>query len=225
MIRQMIALIVVAFAVNPVSAGLIANGSFETPVTSTYLPVPAGDLSIPSWTVGLTGVDVVSINNGFTVGPAYEGVQYLDLDGTPGPGSVAQSFATAVGGNYTLTFAYANNYVDSSSPSADYSISDSLGNILGPTTITHSTSVAGNLNWTVLSVNFAAREATTNVLFSSLSGQGVLGGIMLDGVSVDPATAGVPEPSSIVMFGFGAFSLLAARRRKDPARTNVDRPI
>ena len=35
----------------------------------------------------------------------------IDLDGTPGPGELTQSFATTPGQTYELSFAYANNFL------------------------------------------------------------------------------------------------------------------
>lgn len=220
MVRSILfASIVFIGAASPVSAGLVLNGSFEDPVSpGSYFTVAAGSSSLTSWTVGTvagTGVDIVK---DVLLGAAYDGHQYIDLDGTPGPGSVSQSFTTTVGESYTLTFAYANNFHNASTASAAYSVFDGLGNILGPTTITHNTSGGSGLDWTVLSVNFAARETTTSVLFKSLSALGINGGILLDAVSVDPAAStAVPEPSSILIVGFGALLCLAARRRNRAA--------
>lgn len=157
----------------------IVNGSFETPDTVTYETVNAGETTLAPWVVGLTSVDLV---DGATVGPAFDGTQYIDLDGTPGPGQLTQSFRTRVGSTYQLTLAYANNYINQPSASATVRVFDIGGDLLNRT-ITHSTSVSGDLHWTVFRGQFIARQARTVLEITSLSGFGY-GGIFIDGVSV-----------------------------------------
>jgi hypothetical protein len=87
------------------------NGGFESPVVGGALPYltisvgtePAGF----RWRVLNGTVDAVRQGPEFGA-TAYEGTQWLDLDGTS-PGTLAQTFATVVGGQYTVNFAYANN--------------------------------------------------------------------------------------------------------------------
>jgi PEP-CTERM motif len=80
---------------------------------------------------------------------------------------------------------------------------DSSGDLLGPTTISHYTSVAGDLNWTVFNGVFTANQAIASLDFKSLDGFSY-GGILLDGVSINA----VPEPAGIILIGIGASSLL-----------------
>ena len=135
-----------AAAIHSTNAQIITNGGFETPDTPTYLLIGAGQNTIVPWVVGLNNVEVGdAVGNGFLVGPAFEGAQFLDLNGT-GRGRLTQAFATTPGLLYTLTFAYANNYYNSSTPaSATVRLFDGLGDRLNQT-ITHTGSVAGDLN-------------------------------------------------------------------------------
>jgi hypothetical protein len=112
---------------------------------------------------------------------------------------LTQTFATTPGQTYELSFAYADNYVTGTVHAASVSVFDSSGDLLGPTTISHYTSVAGDLNWTV----FTANQATASLDFKSLDGFSY-GGILLDGVSINA----VPEPSSILLIGIGATGLI-----------------
>ena len=174
-----------AAAIYSTNAQLIINGGFETPDTPTYIRIGAGQNTIAPWVVGLNSVEVGdAVGNGFLVGPAFEGAQSLDLNGT-GRGRLTQTFATTPGLLYTVTFAYANNYYNSSTPaSANVRLFDGLGDRLNQT-ITHTGSVAGNFNWTVFHEQFTALQSTTSLEFTSLTDTGGhSGGIMLDAVQV-----------------------------------------
>ncbi|MEP6809573.1 MAG: DUF642 domain-containing protein [Chthoniobacterales bacterium] len=174
-------------------ADQIQNGGFEQPATSTFLDVVAPDnSSIPNWSVTAGSVDVVNaVGNGFDVGPAFAGAQYLDLNGFQA-GTIAQTFNTLAGVTYNLQFAYANNYNPPTSLSAQLLLTGVSSTLLN-TTVTHSTSVAGNLDWTLATFAFTADGSSATLSFHSLN-QGV-GGIFLDGVSV---TQAVPVPLSAV---------------------------
>ena len=177
-----------AAAIHSTNAQIITNGSFETPDTPTFIPITAGQNTISPWVVGLVGVDLGDVNNGFIVGAQFDGTQSIDLDGSPGPGQLTQAFATTPGLLYAVTFAYANNYVNQPSASATVRLFDGLGDRLNQT-FSHSTSVSGNLDWTVFNGQFTALQTTTSIEFTSLSAGGSQGGILLDGVAVDPELA------------------------------------
>lgn len=204
-------ILAVAFvaAIHSTNAQIITNGSFEAPDVLSFVTINAGQLTIAPWVVNLGTVDVVDAS--FGAGPAFQGQQYLDLDGVS-PGRVTQSFATTPGLSYTLNFAYANNYINQPSASATVRLFD-LGGVRLTQTITHSTSLSGNLNWTVFGGSFTAVQSTTNLEFSSLSSgplPGSGGGIFLDAIQI------VPEPASAVLLLLGAAGCLCRR----PLRTN-----
>jgi hypothetical protein len=173
-----------SIAISSARAQLITNGGFETPDALTYLTVLAGQTTITPWVVGLVSVDVVDIDNGFGVGDAFEGRQYLDLDGA-GAGQLTQTFRTRPGVRYMITFAYGNNYVNQPSASATVRLYDTQGDIL-TRTISHSTSVPGDLHWTLFKGQFTARKNTTSFELTSLSAVDSFGGILVDAVAVRP---------------------------------------
>ena len=100
-------------------ANLVQNGDFEVTDGTVnasghpgYQTVFNGDTtSIPGWVEGLrsgdVSVDVVS-QSGFGY-LAASGDQFIDLAGTPGPGSIAQFLSTTPGQQYQLTFSASSN--------------------------------------------------------------------------------------------------------------------
>jgi hypothetical protein len=175
-------------AIHSTNAQILINGSYESPDTSTYIQINAGQNTIAPWVVGLHSVEVGdAVGNGFITGPAFEGAQFLDLNGLQ-RGQIAQALATTPGSLYTVTFAYTDNYWEPSSTasaSATVRVFDSLGDRLNQT-ITHTGAVAGNYHWTVFTGQFTALENTTTLEFTSLSNSasGHSGGIILDAVQV-----------------------------------------
>ena len=163
-------------------SNLIVNGGFEEPATSTFTDVVAPNSStIPGWTVAMGSVDVVNaVGNGFDVGPADQGAQYLDLNGTDA-GTISQSFSTLPGVTYELSFACANNYDPPTSLTAQVTLSDGSGALLA-TNVTHSDSVSGNLNWSQFNQLFTGRQASTTLAFASQNTGD--GGVFLDAISV-----------------------------------------
>ena len=160
----------------------IVNGGFEQPAIATFLEVVApNSATIPGWTVTAGSVDVVNAaGNGFDVGPADQGAQYLDLNGTRA-GTISQTFPTTPGATYQLSFAYANNYFPPTSLTAQVTLSDGSG-ALFVTTVSHASSVAGNLNWAAFNQWFTARQSSTTLTFVSTNAGN--GGVFLDSISV-----------------------------------------
>lgn len=173
-------------------ASLITNGSFETPVLKSpaqYQTIPPG-AEPPGfgWHVTSGNVDVVPQGSFGIFNNAFDGTQFLDMDGTV-PGTISQTFGTTPGSGYILIFAYANNFgLGGTNPAkATVNIVDgsSGANLIAPLSLTHGSSTSSNLNWTQSgSIQFIARGTTTSLSFASNDPGGSNGGIFLDGVSV-----------------------------------------
>lgn len=187
----------------------LVNGGFEGPVTSQYTTLNSGSADLTGWTIELNTVDVSGPSNPFLIGAAYEGSQYLDLDGTPGPGRISQSFATTVGMEYRLKFAYAMAYANTLSASASVRIYDSTGDLLSDL-VSHSASRPGDLSWVAYDAPFTARGNLTTLEFRSESRVSSFGGLLLDGVEI------VPEPSVVALCAVGIGVMLAFSRRLTP---------
>jgi len=211
---QLRALLCAALWILPATANasLIVNGSFESPDVgpkgvATFFagPVPPGF----GWTVNSGNVEVAGELYPPLPGPAFDGGQYLDLNGIS-IGSIAQFFATTPGSEYQLTFAYASNYAhhDEANPAlASVFVTDvaSLTQLVTPFTISHGTSSASDLDWIVHQLSFTAVGTSTGLGFNSESRNTPLGGILLDGVAI------VPEPGTAALLLVGLAALAWAR--------------
>jgi choice-of-anchor C domain-containing protein len=200
------AMILALAASSPAKANLIVDGGFETPSIPTgFITLPAGNSTISPWTIDVGTIDLSSGTPG-----TYEGLQFVDLDGTS-PGQITQSFATTAGAEYVLRFVYANNPF-AASASAAVSVFSGVTTILNQT-VTNTGSTGSNLIWSVFQTTFVAQSTSTSLRFTSLSSAGSSLGLFLDDVSVNavPAVA-APEPSTWALFGCGLASLIGYRR-------------
>jgi hypothetical protein len=163
------------------SQNLVANGSFEDPHTEWYFTAPPSTL--PGWNVSEPSVDVVSAPGYFGF-EAADGLQCLDLDGTPGPGQISQSFPVIPGMPYRLSFRYARNYIQQAIASATVRVFGGSGNLFAPDVVTHTDSPAPGLGWVQYSRTFIATGTVATLEFTSLSAPNQTGGILLDVVEV-----------------------------------------
>jgi hypothetical protein len=189
-------------------ANLIVNGGFEQPVLGTGVFFQNETTSFLGWTVAPNNVDIVNPTVGWGA-PAAEGNQVLDLVGYGATGGIAStSFATTIGTKYFFGFAYANN-LGFPGASASYNVFDASNNSLLGGTVSHSTSVTGNLNWNFVTSSFVADSTTSNLQFTEILG-GNNAGILLDAVEV----SAVPEPSTwaMMILGFLGVGFMAYRR-------------
>jgi hypothetical protein len=93
----------------PKGGGLLPDGDFSQESSETVLAIPPGTIFAPHWTSGgPQTVDFLGIKNGSWRAP--KGVCSVDLDGTPGPGSIIHdNVLTDVSHSYTLTFKFSGN--------------------------------------------------------------------------------------------------------------------
>jgi choice-of-anchor C domain-containing protein len=175
-----------------VQANLITNGGFETPVAPSGSSdlVSAGSSALFGWAI--TTGDVNVVDNGLW--QAFEGTQSLDLNGTQ-PGTISQSIATTAGTDYSLSFAYANNF-GAGNPVAMAELKVSGASSLLDQTITHSGSTANNMSYVIFSGSFVADSPTSTLQFKALNSGPW--GITLDAISVVAHELGDYNHNSVV---------------------------
>lgn len=187
------ALALASWAAQAAPVNLILNGGFELDdpdVTSGgFTRVGAGQTTINHWTVGGTSVDL--IQNAFG---SIDNVS-VDLAGTPGPGSISQSFAVVAGTTYELQFDYFRN-----PPGTALTVS--FGG-LSPIVLGVASSIVRDytVRWT------ATSTGTSSVSFTSGGGNS---GPTIDNVSV----TAVPVPHSLSLAGLALVALAAVSRRR-----------
>lgn len=167
-------------AAGPEQTNLLQNGSFEAG------PVGLALTSIPGWTITRGNVDVLSGSPSDPSGvwqQAADGGKSLDLNGTPGVGTIRQSFATEAGRQYVLTGWVAHHYGTSEAGANVYV------NGIPLTALYHNTPNAqGNLRWASFSREFTATSSTTTLTLEDRNLAGYeFGGTLLDGLAVTPA--------------------------------------
>jgi hypothetical protein len=209
--------VVCAFVVPlSASAAPILNGSFEqgafadtgAPNDGT-MSLPAGSTTIDNWTVTTDTIAWIVSPNIWGLA-AQDGNLFLDLTnleaGAPF-GGVTQTIATTPGDNYILSF-YLGSYTArwGGPPSILATAGTASQTCTNPTPTTQST-------WTLCTVPFTAVSSMTAITLAGTTGFNYIG---LDNVSVTPAAAPVPEPSSILLLGAAAAGLLARARRRLP---------
>jgi hypothetical protein len=190
-----------------VQANLIANGGFETPVVvGTYEHRNATEL--PGWTLFSSYKGTVQFNTLYD--PVSEGIQAVQIE-VPGDW-ISQTFPTAIGTTYTLSFDLAA-YSVYGGPGLGYQPCPCVS-VLGVTVGSLSEVVSGNSGGYIThSVIFVADTSLTTLRFENLGVPTVWGNYpQVDNVSVT-RTFNVPEPSTSGLTVLGLAYLRWLRRK------------
>jgi choice-of-anchor C domain-containing protein len=218
-------LVVVSASRAQKPASLILNGSFEEgPAVARFLNLVRGNTSLPGWIVTGEGVDYVS--TGYWI--SSDGARAIDLDGsarstaTPpyAHGGIAQTFATAPGTRYRVTFDLAGNpnqlprvkplQVSAAGQSVELTF-DATGK------------TGRSMGWTPRSWTFTANAASTTLEFRSLTVSPQTGfGAAIDNVAVvaDRTPLEVVESEKEIHVNLGAEVLFDTGPGARPDRAN-----
>jgi hypothetical protein len=187
------ALLLSSLSFGASAANLLANGDFEADVGDVadggYTVVNAGETTINSWTVTGISVDLIRNNYGFINNVS------VDLSGSPGPGTISQSFAATAGTYYQLTWDYYKN-----SSGTDLTVSfGGVDHVYTPVNAI----TPGSLLWQ------ATSTGPSVVAFSGGAGNA---GPTIDNVVL----TAVPEPETYAMLlaGLGVIGFLGKRRQR-----------
>jgi choice-of-anchor C domain-containing protein len=161
------------------SGNLIKNGGFKLgpQVGSGFATYAKGSTAIPGWTVTMGTVDVIG---SVWHDPDGDG-RSIDLDGTPGPGGIAQTFATVPGTKYKVAFSLASN-PQCGPPVKRLTVT--VGNVTKRYTFTSAKASTSAMGWLKISFPFVATGKMSTLTFTSTDPAGSLCGPAIDSVSV-----------------------------------------
>jgi hypothetical protein len=217
-----IVLVGVLDASSGVSAALITNGSFETPIVpiGNFTDFAVGSSGVTGWNVfGPAGANVAIVNgifsqNGVTF-QAEDGNQWLDLtgDGSNSTEGVSQAVTTTIGDQYQLSYFVGNT----TGGGGVFGTTSTVGVLLNGAlafTDTNSNVSPTNLNWEQFTHTFVATGTSTTLGFRnadpSNDNSNGLDNIVLN--DLGPVTP-VPEPASLGLLAAGLATFAVIRRR------------
>ena len=195
---------------QPTMASPFVNGGFETgPIVAAigFTTVSAGDTSISGWTVTGDSVDYIG-----SYWQPQSGTHSIDLSGDA-PGAISQTFDTAIGQQYQLSFWIAGN------PDSSANKTGSLQVSAGPASLFFPFAQAGNtkssMGWLEYTYAFVADALSTTLKFASTTGTPF--GLALDNVSV----SAVPIPPALLLFATAMAGAAAFGRRRAKRNATV----
>lgn len=168
-----------------VPVNLLTNGSFEVgpktaidfgsqpKIVKPFSIIPKGARTINGWTVTKGTIDYASSAYYETV----DGSRCLDMDGTPGPGSISQIVKTIPGTEYRLEILMSGNC-------RSLGIKNLKVSAAGVTQVfsfdTKGCDNFANMRWEKKALTFVARSPQTKIELESLSPNGSLCGPLVD---------------------------------------------
>lgn len=160
---------------------MLINPSFEQgpPVGGNFLPLDAGSTAMPGWLVTRGQIDIVT-----TAWQQVDGLRSLDLNGSPGSGGIAQTFATTPNRDYSISFYVAGN---GGSAPAIKTIWVTVGGQTGGVQFDNTGTSYANMKWTKYIYGFRATGASATLEFYSGTPSS-FGGPALDDVVVRPSS-------------------------------------
>lgn len=173
--------VVFACASNVSAQNMLLNPSFEQgpPIDANFLALDAGSMAMPGWIVTRGQIDIVT-----TAWQQVSGLRSLDLNGSPGSGGVAQTFATTPNRDYSMAFYVAGNA--NAAPAIKTIWVTIVGQTAGVQFDNTGTSYS-NMKWTKYLYGFRATGTSATLEFYS-GNPSSFGGVALDDVVVRPAS-------------------------------------
>jgi choice-of-anchor C domain-containing protein len=171
-------------APQPRPENLIVNGSFESgaPIRSGgWLALQPGSAAIAGWQVVRGSVDYVN-----SYWQAADGRRSIDLDGSPGPGGVSQSFQTVPGRWYVVRFQIASN---PEGPPRFKLMGVAVAGQVHRFSFDMSGHSVSAMGWVHKQFKFRAKGPLSTLEFYSLDAPGGWNGPTLDDVWVSPLAA------------------------------------
>lgn len=190
---------------------ILINGGFEDGGLLSNLNI-AGPFSISGWSGvaansgGNAGV-VFGVDNGLA--PAGGGYHFTFNGGNPSDrGYLEQSFATVVGGSYSLEFSLGRSGANGQALLVGAAVTSGGSSLLS---VTAAPGVSGS--YTTITASFVATGSSATLRLSDLSGGNSISDLYVDNVSVTWTPSAIPEPHEYAVIA-GAAALVAAEVRR-----------
>ncbi len=162
------------------AANLLVNGSFELGPDVQDVPLLPGSTAIPGWTVTREPIDC--IQNALR---AADGKRCLDMNGSPGIGGIRQSFLTAKGQRYRVTFAMAGSIGGGTTGNREFKrLGVSAAGVKSEFSFDTYGKSPEHMGWTTKTWEFVAVDGETSLEFYSVDRKNPLFGPALDDVRV-----------------------------------------
>lgn len=194
-----------AVASAPAQAGpILLNGSFELgpPEFSIHdIDILPGSTEITGWTVTGGGVDLLE-----DPWDVLDGIRAIDLD-LRSPGGIEQTFATAIGSSYLVSFWVSGN-PEGGDPLKR--LRAAAGGVSLDYTFDSTDQAIDALIWQTVAFSFTASQSFSTLSFLSLSSGGSAYGALIDDVRV----TAVPEPSTLLLTAAGVAVAVRLRRHR-----------
>lgn len=193
----------------PAAAGpaVVLFESFESLSTNNFYTVMGGNQLVTdaaTWTVGETSIDVVGahgIQAAKVIGS--DGDIVVDINGSPGPGSIETLVTLDEGGQYELSFDYGHLLI-SDWATMQVEVLGLDDSVLLSEEIFHQ----GNEIQTFTDTFFADGPAAT-LRFTGLDATNINGGVTIDAIGI---VGVVPAPAAASLLGIAGFAGLRRRR-------------
>lgn len=205
MLKRIVALSAATMLAGTANAASFINGSFEDSsvvLPKSFVTLEAGNNQIAGWTVTSGSIDYKR-----HYWRASDGNFSIDLAGNA-IGSIAQTFDTVAGQQYTITFDMSANPDGGTDPrNLLLSIDGGPAHVFMHPGGTRK----GDMNWLTQTFQFVAAGISTTISFGADGSSNGFYGTALDNVWIGLA---VPEPATWAMLiaGFGMVGAAARRR-------------
>jgi choice-of-anchor C domain-containing protein len=200
-------LVLLLVCIGTVSANLVANGGFESPVFRTQINTLTGS-ELTGWTIDKG--DIQLIKNIYWESP--EGAQSIDLSGNM-PGNIRQTINTEPGAMYTLTFRMAGNPDGNDKDLGNEQKELEVywdGTPISPTYTFDSTGkTRDSMGWILVTIpNLKATKSTTEIAFVTKSPAGSYGTAVEDPVTPAPEFPTVALPVAFLIGFIGIIMVI-----------------
>ncbi len=197
--------LVLACLASPVCAQVLANGNFENgpviPLASPIFAVAPGGSALSGWNVVVGAVAIVTDNYWVPL----SGTRSVVLSNASGGGAIEQTFASAPGATYRLTFWMSGEPF--SAPTLKH-MRVNAGATQQDFVFDNTPAWHWDMAWQQHTLDFPASGAATTVRFTSL--ETTAWGPAVDSMKVELLTAGVAPGASLAL----------SRVTPDPLRTS-----